>query len=168
MTRFEKVSFEQYKKDTFGGDQQYSLFTDKCGEEYDEIILPKRATRNSAGYDFFSPRTVSIMPGDSCTIYSGIRAIFPNDIFLALYPRSGLGIKYRVTLANSTGIVDSDYSGAANEGHIIFKLVNNGRDPVTIQKGRAFAQGIFQRYYITDDDQAEGDRAGGLGSTDGT
>ena len=165
MTKFEKVSLEQYRKDCDGDWMQMSLF-DEIEQEYNDIKIPSRSTKYSAGYDFYAPRTVTIMPGGSAVFHSGIRAIMPNDMFLALYARSGLGIKHRVTLANSTGIVDADYSGAANEGHIIFKLVNDGPNPVRIDKGKAFAQGIFQKYYTVDDDDTPGIRTGGLGSTD--
>ena len=172
MTKFEKVSYKQYISD-LGFDpreKQMSIFDEALEyvmrKEYDEIILPHRSTQCSAGYDFFAPYDVSIAPGDSCTIYSGIRVIMPPDRFLAVYPRSGLGIKYRVTLANSTGIIDADYKDANNEGHIIIKLVNDGTRTVDIRKGSAFAQGIFQAYFLTDDDAAFGKRTGGLGSTD--
>lgn len=166
MIKFEKVTYDQYKHDTLGDDFQYSLFAGENEKEYNEIVMPRRSTKHSAGYDFFSPRDVSIMPGASAVIYSGIRAIMPGSLFLALYPRSGLGIKHRVTLANSTGIIDADYRNAANEGHIIFKLVNNSDHTVSIPKGKAFAQGIFQMFLVTDDDAAAGERTGGLGSTD--
>ena len=166
MIKFEKVTYDQYKKDTIGEDFQYSLFSEENKKEYDEIIMPRRSTRFSAGYDFFSPRDVSIQPGSACVIYTGIRAIMPGSLFLAIYPRSGLGVKHRTVLSNLVGIIDSDYRNAANEGHIILKMVNDSDHPVHIRKGAAFAQGIFQMYLLTDDDAASGERTGGMGSTD--
>lgn len=166
MIKFEKVTYDQYKKDTLGDDFQYSMFADENEQEYKDIVMPRRSTKFSAGYDFFAPRDISIRAGEAGVIYTGIRAVMPGSLFLALYPRSGLGIKHRTTLANCVGIIDADYRNAANEGHIIFKLVNDSDHTVSIRKGSAFAQGIFQMYLLTDDDAAAGERKGGLGSTD--
>lgn len=166
MIKFEKITYDQYKKDTIGNDFQYSLFEDENKKEYDDIILPKRSTKYSAGYDFFAPREVTIQPGEDIAIYTGIRAIMPGALFLAIHVRSSLGIKYNVNLANCTAIIDADYRNAKNQGHIILKLVNYGSQPVTIPKGKAFAQGIFTIYHVTDDDMAAAERTGGIGSTD--
>lgn len=164
--KFEKVSYEQYKKDVLGSDVQLSVFEDECVKEYEEIKLPRRATGGSAGYDFFATRNISIAPGEACLIHTGVRVFMPNGIFLSIHPRSGLGFKYRIGLANTTGIIDSDYVDAANEGHIAIKLVNNGTSAVTIRKGQAVAQGIFQIFCLVDDDISDGERVGGFGSTD--
>ena len=168
MIHFEKISFDQYRKDFGGDDVQMSLFEDYIQKEYDDIILPARATRHSAGYDFHTPRDIVIYPGESVKVYTGIRAIMPESVFLSVHIRSGLGIKYGLRLSNCTGIIDSDYANADNEGHIIIKLVNDGEHRVTLPKGKAFAQGIFQHYLTTSDDDSEGDRTGGIGSTDNT
>lgn len=168
MIGFEKISFEQYKKDLDGDEEQMSLFEAGTRKEYDEIELPKRATKHSAGYDFYCPRDVVIYPGESIKVYTGIKAIMPHSAFLSVHIRSGLGIKHGVRLSNCTGIIDSDYANADNEGHIIIKLINDGSRRVTIPKGKAFAQGIFQLYLITSDDAATEERKGGIGSTDGT
>lgn len=166
MIKFEKITYDQYKKDTLGDEFQYSLFSDENRKEYDEIIIPKRGSKYSAGYDFYAPREVSIRPGDSVLIHTGIRAIMPGALFLAIHVRSSLGIKYNVNLANCTAIIDADYRNASNEGHIMLKLINYGTQTVTIPKGKAFAQGIFTIYHVTDDDAASAERTGGIGSTD--
>ena len=160
--RFEKVSYDQYRKDV-GGDVD-------LWDEYKDIKLPKRATVFSAGYDFFAPFSFELGVGESIKIPTGIRAILDEDVFLAIYPRSGLGFKYRVQLDNTVGIVDCDYSQSDNEGHIFIKLTNDGYEgkTVSIEKGQAIAQGIIQQYFITDDDSTEGARNGGFGSTDVT
>lgn len=168
MTKFEKVSYEQYVRGVYDIGPQYSMFEAGYGEEWEDIILPKRATKHSAGYDFFAPYSITILPGCAGVIYTGIRVMIPDDMFLAIYPRSSLGIKRQVTLANTVGIIDADYYHADNEGHIVVKLINNGANTVIIKKGQAFAQGIFQKYYTTDDDSASGTRTGGIGSTDNT
>lgn len=163
MIRFEKVSYEQYKADIFHPEIQTE---DENQTEYEHIRLPARSTRCSAGYDFFAPRRIILLPGDSLTVHTGIRVILEENMFLGLYPRSGLGFKYQMGLANTVGIVDADYCQAKNEGHIAIKLVNRGNDALDIPAGKAFAQGIIQKYYITDDDSASGLREGGFGSTD--
>ncbi|MBQ7349099.1 MAG: deoxyuridine 5'-triphosphate nucleotidohydrolase [Clostridia bacterium] len=135
-------------------------------EEYHSVILPKRATTGSAGYDFFTPKTFSLAPGEEIKIATGIRVKIDEGWVLKIYPRSSLGFKYRLTLNNTVGIIDSDYYNADNEGHIFIKLTNCGNSSVSVEKGKAFAQGVFVEYGITVDDECEKARTGGIGSTD--
>ena len=160
IAKFEKVSLEQFTKDF---DINTGLFPE---EIYDGIKLPKRATKGSAGYDFVSPLTFTLKPGETIKIPTGIRCEMDIDCVLMLYPRSGLGFKYGLNLMNQTGIVDSDFYYSDNEGHIFVKLVNRGDKSVHINLGDAFAQGIFMEYGITEDDRVETFRNGGFGSTD--
>lgn len=127
--------------------------------------LPRRATRGSAGYDFFAPAAFHLESGGSVKIPTGVRARIAAGWVLMLFPRSGLGFKYRLQLNNTVGIVDADYFGARNEGHIFIKLTNAGKRPLSVDAGEAFAQGIFLPYGLTEDDEAEGERVGGFGST---
>ncbi len=160
IARFEKVSKKQFSDawiDTF-----------KCDENvYDEIKLPKRATKGSAGYDFFSTLDFSLAPGESIKIPTGIRAYIEDGWVLKIYPRSGLGFKFRLQLNNTVGIIDSDYYNSDNEGHIFIKITNDSKEEktVTIKKGEAFAQGIFLEYGIIYDDDVAEIRNGGFGST---
>ena len=160
MNKFEKVSFEQYAK-SIGDDVDIR-------NEYDNIKLPKRATIGSAGYDFFAPFGFKLEVGETIKIPTGIRVLLDDDKFLAIYPRSGLGFKYRVQLDNTVGIIDSDYSQSDNEGHIFIKLTNDGKanKSININSGDAIAQGVIQQYFITEDDDTTGRRNGGFGSTD--
>lgn len=135
-------------------------------ETFDGIILPKRATKGSAGYDFFAPETFSLNPKETIKIATGIRAKIADGWVLAIFPRSGLGFKYRLTLDNTVGIIDSDYFNAENEGHIFIKMTNLGDKTLTVEKGKAFAQGVFLPFGITVDDSCENVRTGGFGSTD--
>ncbi len=134
-----------------------------------EIRLPRRATGGSAGYDFFSPVSFELKPGETILLPTGVRARMEEGWVLMLFPRSGLGFKYRLQLNNTVGVIDSDYFNAKNEGHIMLKLTNDSREGkvVSIQAGDAVAQGVFLPYGITVDDQAGGEREGGFGSTDG-
>lgn len=159
MNRFEKVSYNQYLE-AIGGD--IDLF-----DEYNDIIIPKRATTGSAGYDFFAPFTFTLNPNETIKIPTGIRVILDSDKFLAIYPRSGLGFKFRLQLDNTVGIIDSDYCNSDNEGHIFIKITNDGREgkSITINKGDGIAQGIITQFFKTDDDNSEGIRNGGFGST---
>ena len=128
--------------------------------------LPRRATAGSAGYDFCAPADVDLAPGDTAKIPTGIRARIDAGWVLMLFPRSGLGFRYRLQLNNTVGIVDADYFGARNEGHIFVKLTNAGDRPLSVRRGEAFAQGVFVPFGLTEDDDAEGERQGGFGSTD--
>ena len=161
MNKFEKVSFEQYAKLSIGDDVDIR-------NEYDNIKLPKRATIGSAGYDFFAPFGFKLEVGETIKIPTGIRVLLDDDKFLAIYPRSGLGFKYRIQLDNTVGIIDSDYSQSDNEGHIFIKLTNDGKanKSININSGDAIAQGIIQQYFITENDDTTGRRNGGFGSTD--
>lgn len=137
---------------------------------YGEICLPLRATAGSAGYDFFLPADLYLTPGESAKVPTGIRARMAEGWALLLFPRSGLGFKYRLQLDNTVGVVDSDYFNAENEGHIYIKLTNDSREgrDLSLKAGQAFAQGIFLPFGITEDDAVDAGRIGGFGSTSGS
>lgn len=139
----------------------------KTVEDYD-IKLPKRATTGSAGYDFFAPYDICLNPGEAIVIPTGIRVHMNQNEVLMIYPRSGLGTKYYLRLANSTGIIDSDYYYSDNEGHIFLKLRNESTTKIlSIKQGGAICQGVFTTYLLTDDDEigSKEIRNGGFGST---
>ena len=155
IAKFEKVSFEQFKKDWQGEHPQDT--EEVIREIYDGIRHPKRATAGSAGYDFFAPAAFTLKPGEMTKILTGIRARIDDGWVLKLYPRSGLGFKFRLQLNNTVGIIDSDYYGSDNEGHIQVKLTNDSREgkTVEVEAGTGFSQGIFVEYGITVDDEAD-------------
>ena len=163
VAKFEKVSFEQFKKDW--ADTFY--VTDGIEKIYEDIKLPKRATAGSAGYDFYAPMAFELKPGETIKIPTGIRVKINDGWVLKLYPRSGLGFKFRVQMNNTVGIIDSDYSNSDNEGHIFIKVTNNSLEDkiVRINRGDKFAQGIFVQYGTVIDDDAVEARNGGFGST---
>ena len=132
------------------------------------VRLPRRATSGSAGYDFFAPVGFTLAPGETILLPTGVRARIDEGWVLKLYPRSGLGFKYRLQLNNTVGIIDSDYFNALNEGHIMLKLTNASNEGRTlvVQPGEAVAQGVFVEYGIVVDDDAVAIRTGGFGSTD--
>lgn len=134
---------------------------------YETLELPRRATSGSAGYDFHAPFAFTLKPGETIKIPTGIRVKMEEDWVLKLYPRSGLGFKYRLQMNNTVGIIDSDYYYSENEGHIFIKLTNDSNEGKTLElaQGAGFAQGIFLEYGITVDDDAQGIRNGGFGST---
>ena len=133
----------------------------------ENIILPRRATAGSAGYDFFSPKDFELKPGQTILLPTGIRARMDEGWVLMMYPRSGLGFKFRLQLNNTVGVIDSDYFGAKNEGHIMLKLTNDSNEgkTLTVRAGDAVAQGVFMPFGITVDDDASAQREGGFGST---
>ncbi len=135
--------------------------------EYDEILLPRRATVGSAGYDFFAPHDIELAPGESVKIATGIRVNIEPGWVLLLFPRSSLGFKYRLQMDNTVGVIDSDYYYSDNEGHIYIKITNDSKsgETVRIKSKEAFAQGIFLPFGITEDDNVKNIRNGGFGST---
>lgn len=164
IAKFSKVSYEQFYnswKDDFGGtDEEIKAI-------YDSIPLPRRATSGSAGYDIFSPVDFTLEPNKTLKVPTGIRCEIEEGWVLKIYPRSGLGFKFRLQLNNTVGIIDSDYFYSDNEGHIFIKITNdtNENKTVELKKGTGFAQGIFVEYGITFDDDVTDIRNGGLGST---
>ena len=166
IARFEKVSYEQFAgayKGDFGGSDE------EIRKVYDSIELPKRATAGSAGYDFHTPVDIKLEPGQTIKIPTGIRAKMDRDWVLMIFPRSGLGFKFRLQLNNTVGVIDSDYYDSDNEGHIFIKITNDSNEGRTVEvaAGGGFAQGVFIPYGITEDDEVTDSRNGGFGSTDG-
>lgn len=190
--RFEKVSYEQYLKDS-----AQDTYQDKNGNNYDladmsestgvrflgkffpldcleiehiyeDIKLPARATKKSAGYDFFAPYSFSLAPGETIKVATGIRVILDDDKFLMCAPRSGHGFKSRLQLDNTIGIIDADYSESSNEGHIMVKLTNDSHynTTVSVKKGDGLIQAMILPYFTVEDDDASRQRDGGFGSTD--
>ena len=163
IAKFHKVSFEQFAE----GFADYSKDLEVVRKIYDSIKLPKRATKGSAGYDFFAPVGIVLAPGETMKVPTGIRCEMEYDWVLKLYPRSGLGFKYRLQLNNTVGIIDADYFYSDNEGHIFAKITNDSNEGKTVEipAGTGFIQGIFLQYGITVDDDATEIRNGGFGST---
>lgn len=165
IAQFHKVSFAQFEeswKDSFP-----DTTSDEIRKIYDEIKLPCRATRGSAGYDFFSPIDFTLKPGETIKIPTGIRVFIEPDWVLNIFPRSGLGFKFRLQMNNTVGIIDSDYFNSDNEGHIFVKLMNDTNEgkTVSVARGTGMVQGIFMQYGITIDDNVVQIRNGGFGST---
>ena len=157
MRYFEKISFEQFKKDI-------------CDDKnlYEEYKLPKRATKNSAGYDFYSLFDFILKPGEIKKIPLGVKFNMNSDEMLMLVVRSSQGFKYNVRLVNQVGIFESDYyNNPTNEGHAWLKLQNHGDKDYIVKKGDAICQGIFTKFLTVDnEEEILEERNGGLGSTD--
>lgn len=159
IARFEHVSAARFAAD----------WVDAFGESAVPALpsLPHRATVGSAGYDFYIPCDLTLAPGETAKIPTGIRASMQEGWVLQIFPRSGLGFKYRLQLNNTVGIIDSDYYYSDNEGHILIKVTNTNTEGKTLSltAGDAFAQGIFLPFGITEDDDTTAARNGGFGST---
>lgn len=166
IAQFEKVSFEQFLKD-YNDTFDYGQSDEEINKIWDVIKLPTRATAGSAGYDFITPIDFTLEEGKTIKIPTGIRCRIDNGWVLKLYPRSGLGFKYRLQLNNTVGIIDSDYYNSDNEGHIFVKITNDSNEDkiIILNKGNGFVQGIFVPYGITVDDDTDSIRNGGFGST---
>ena len=159
IAKFLKVSYDQWIKDS-------PLSEVEAKRAYDHIKLPVRSTEGSAGYDFFAPYDFEIPSGESLVISTGIRGRMEPDWVLCLFPRSGMGFRQGIRLANTVGVIDADYFFADNEGHILIKLLNPSEKKLKVKHNSAFAQGIFFPFGVTYDDEAQGGRHGGFGSTD--
>ena len=162
---FEFVSYKQFSENmrsSFG-----NLPEEEIKASYGRLKKPVRATGGSAGYDFYATRDITLSPGEEIVVPTGLRVRMRSDFALLIFPRSGLGFRYRIQLSNTVGIIDSDYYGAKNEGHILIKIANDSFEgrTLSLKEGDAFAQGVFFIYGITEDDKAAGIRLGGFGST---
>ena len=156
MRKFEVISINQFNKD----------FKD-TDTKYDDIIIPKRSTKFSAGYDFYMPYDLTVKKNEVVLIPTGIKVMLNSDEFLGIYIRSSLGFKYNLRMCNQVGIIDSDYyNNSSNEGHIFVKLKNEGDNDIILKKYDRYVQGIIQKYYIVDNEkEVEDIRSGGIGSS---
>lgn len=153
MRKFEKISKSEFLKDV-------------PDANYDDIILPKRSTLYSVGYDFYSVISFTLSPGERRVIPTGIKVSMNSNEFLSIYIRSSLGFKWNIRMCNQVGIIDADYyNNSENEGHIFVCLMNEGDKVLEIKKGDRIVQGIFMPFLITDDDKTTDIRMGGIGST---
>ena len=164
MSRFEKVSYEEWLKDL----QITGLPEEVTKKWYDEIKLPMQATAASAGCDFFMPYNLNFEAGSKYRIATGIRWVANDDAgkVLLIVPRSGLGFKYGIKLSNTVGVIDADYCNSDNEGHIIISLENPSDKTIELEQGKPFVQGIIVKYEIPDGAGSNEERNGGFGSTD--
>jgi len=140
------------------------------GFENSNINLPVRKTKYSAGYDIEAAEDTiipSFKKGMKPTLVkTGIKAYMGEDEVLILANRSSNPGKKGLILANSIGVIDSDYYGNPdNDGHIMFAFYNIKEEDIEIKKGDAIGQGIFQKFLVTDNDISQGERTGGFGST---
>ena len=156
MRKFEKVSYEEFKK---------SVCDDK--ELYNSYNLPRRQTKYSAGYDFESLIDYVLKPSEIVKIPLGIKAQMYEDEMLMLYIRSSMGFKYNIRMCNQVGIIESDYyNNESNEGHMFIKLQNEGKEDFEIKKGDRICQGIFVKFLTTENEEnIDNVRTGGMGST---
>lgn len=156
MRKFEIISINQFNKD----------FKD-IDTKYEDIIIPKRSTKFSAGYDFYMPYDLTIKKNEIVLIPTGIKVMLNSDEFLGIYIRSSLGFKYNLRMCNQVGVIDCDYyNNTSNEGHIFVKLKNEGDNDIILKKYDRYVQGIIQKYYIVDNEkEIEDIRVGGIGSS---
>ena len=156
MRCFEKISYDQFRKDI-------------CDNKklYDEYTLPTRSTKNSAGYDFVAINDFQIKPGEIKKIPLGIKVQMNEDEVLFLIVRSSMGFKYNVRMTNQIGIFESDYyNNPTNEGHAWFSFQNHGDKDFVVKKGDRIGQGIFTKFLTVDnEEEILSTRDGGLGST---
>ena len=131
-----------------------------------DFELPKRSTKNSGGYDFIVPKDTICKSYEITMVKSGVKAYFPDDEVLLLFNRSSNPKKKGLIILNGVGVVDSDYvDNSDNEGEIAGLFYNMLDEDVVLKAGEKMMQGVFVKYGITDDDNAEGKRTGGFGST---
>ena len=162
VAEFQKVPFEQFYEDV--EKCGFELSEDETKDIWDKIKLPERATKGSAGYDFYLPFNFHIKPGMQRTVPTGIRAQINSDWVLILLPRSSLGFKYGFRLVNTAAVIDASYFEADNYGHIMAKISTESN--LCLNEGERFIQGIFMPYGIVRNEvPPENRRTGGIGST---
>ena len=143
MRDFEKISFEQFKKD---------IADDR--DLYNEYKLPQRDSDSTAGYDIYLLEDLIIEPNEIKKIPTGIKSFFGKDEVLFLIVRSSTGFKYNIRLCNQVGVIDADYyNNKNNEGHMWIKIQNEGNERVIIPRGESIVQGIFLNYLTTRSDR---------------
>lgn len=156
MRKFEKISYEQFVKDV-------------CDDRklYDNLKLPRRSTRASAGYDFESLLDFTLAPGEIKKVPLGIKVAMNSDETLFLLVRSSQGFKYNVRLCNQVGVFESDYyNNPDNEGHMWLRIQNEGNKDYVVHIGDKICQGVFFKFLTVDDEEEiTTDRKGGIGST---
>lgn len=162
--KFSKVSYQQFEEAML---DDFDFSKEEIKAIYENLKLPKRATKGSAGYDFYTPIHILLKPGETLKVPTGICCEMNSRWVLMIYPRSGLGFKFRLQLNNTVGVIDSDYFYSDNEGHIFIKITNDSNEDKTIDvaPGQGFAQGIFMQYGLVEDDDVTEERNGGFGST---
>lgn len=145
----------------------FEVVRDEFRKTEGEVRLPTRATKHSAGYDFYLPCDITLKPHERTgIIHTDVKAYMQEDEVLSLHIRSSIGIKKGVILSNVTGIVDSDYfSNPDNDGNIGIALYNTTDKVVKLKKGERIMQGVFSKYLTVDDDQTSTERNGGFGSS---
>lgn len=163
IARFEKVSYEQFKKDII--DNFDDLSDGEIKRIYDEIKLPRRATKHSAGHDFKIPFEIGLKPKYKMLIPTGIKCKIDEQYVMLVFPRSSFGIKKGMVLANTVGVIDSDYYFADNEGHVFICVKNCSDVMLKIKEGESFCQAVFVKFGTADDESVLEERKGGIGST---
>jgi len=172
--KFEKVSKETFRQalvSTFiklgkTEEESQEFAASIATENLDDIDIPKRSTVASAGYDFQIPFTVTIHPGQTIIVPTGIKVKLDPDKVLMIAPRSSIGIKKHLKLANTQAYIDADYyNNISNEGHIMIALTSENDSNVTLEYKDKIAQGIIIQYFTTEDDDCTDSRTGGIGST---
>lgn len=167
VAKFEKVSWAQFQKDyvdTFG--EGKTLNMDDVKDIYDNIKVPCRKTKFSAGHDISIPFDITLPPKERLMIPTGIRCQIETDYVMLIMPRSSLGIKKGLRISNTVPVIDSDYYNANNEGHIFISVINDGKDVIKFKTGDNIVQAMFVPYGVADDDIVTEERTGGIGSTD--
>lgn len=167
VAKFEKVSWGQFQKDyvdTFGEGKTINM--DDVRKIYDDIKLPCRKTRFSAGHDISIPFNITLPSKEKLMIPTGVRCKMDTDYVMFIVPRSSLGIKKGLRISNTIPVIDSDYYDANNEGHIFVSVINDGKEPIKFKAGDNIVQALFVLYGIADDDVVTAERTGGIGSTD--
>lgn len=163
IAKFEKISLKQFMNDwidTFGNQPDHIIT-----EIYNEIKLPCRKTKFSAGHDINIPFHATIKANETLKIPTGIRCEINEDYVMLIFPRSSLGIKKNMYITNTIPVIDADYYEADNEGHIFLCVKNGGNKVLELKQGEAIVQAVFLPYGVADEGIILDRRVGGIGST---
>lgn len=162
---FEPVS-EQHRQNTSKVITEATPTKRADGDWIGDVQLPVRADARSAGYDFFAPRDITVLPAQKLLVFTDVRSYMGENEVLLLLPRSSMGIKKGLMLANTMGVIDASYyMNESNDGNIGLALLNTTGKAIEIKRGERIVQGVFVPYLVADGDEAQEGRTGGMGST---
>ena len=130
-----------------------------------DAIIPAYAHPGDAGLDLHASEDVTLKPGVTCLVPTGVAIELPEATEAQVRPRSGLALKHSVTVLNTPGTIDEGY-----RGEVGVVLINHGSTTFYVSRGMRIAQLVIQKRWTVEVVQVDGltdttRGTGGFGST---